>query len=183
MYGGATWLIGHAGVGATQLGTAWRFTEGVNDDAAESYLLLGNPNGSAAAVTLTFTKTDGTVVTSSTSIPGVGRTTVSLKDIPGLETGIVPNGGDVDQRGLVRRGARHVLDGRRRGTVDARGGDERRRTRRGEGAGARASKPLRAGHLPRRRAAETVIEVAARAWRGVSRSVVPTPRARTSVHR
>ena len=87
MYGGATWLIGHAGVGATQLGTTWRFTEGVNDDAAESYLLLGNPNGSTAAVTLTFTKTDGTVVTSSTSIPGVGRTTVSLKDIPGLETG------------------------------------------------------------------------------------------------
>ena len=87
LYGGPSWTISHAGVGADQTATTVRFTEGANGNLFETYLLLANPNPTtAAAVTLTFTRTDGTTILSSTTVPAAGRATVWTKGISGLES-------------------------------------------------------------------------------------------------
>ena len=67
------------------MGTTWDFTEGANSSLFETYLLLANPNlTTAASVTLTFTRTDGTVIPSSTSVPAGGRVSLWTKGITGL---------------------------------------------------------------------------------------------------
>jgi hypothetical protein len=72
-------------VGADQTGTTWDFTEGANSWQFETYLLLANPNlTTAASVTLTFTRTDGTVITSSITVPAGGRVSLWTKGITGL---------------------------------------------------------------------------------------------------
>jgi hypothetical protein len=87
MYGGPNWSVGHAGVGTDQIGTTWRFTEGINSAVYESYLILANPVGLAPAyVNLAFTKTDGAVVTvGPIGVPPSSRVNVWLKGIAGLE--------------------------------------------------------------------------------------------------
>jgi hypothetical protein len=85
LYGGPNWTISHAGVGATDVGTTWDFTEGANSWQFETYLLLATPNlTTAATVTLTFTRTDGVVITSSVTVPAGGRVSVWTKGIAGL---------------------------------------------------------------------------------------------------
>jgi hypothetical protein len=85
LYGGPNWTISHAGVGTDQLGTTWRFTEGVNSPAFETYVVLANPSPTPAAVSLTYTRTDGTVVVSSTTVPAGSRVNVWTRGIAGLE--------------------------------------------------------------------------------------------------
>ncbi len=85
LYGGPNWTISHAGVGSAATGTAWDFTEGVNSWQFETYLLLANPNlTTAASVNLTFTRTDGTAITSSTTVPAGGRVSLWTKGLTGL---------------------------------------------------------------------------------------------------
>jgi hypothetical protein len=84
LYGGPNWTISHPGVGSTDVGTGWDFTEGANSWQFETYLLLANPNlTTAASVSLTFTRTDGTVITSSTTVPAGGRVSLWTKGITG----------------------------------------------------------------------------------------------------
>jgi hypothetical protein len=87
LYGGPSWTISHAGVGADQLATTWRFTEGTNGNGGffETYLLLANPGTAAAAVTMTFFKTNGTVATSTTTVPAGSRVNVWVKGVPGMD--------------------------------------------------------------------------------------------------
>jgi hypothetical protein len=87
LYGGPNWTISHAGVGADQLATTWRFTEGPDSAFFETYLLLANPGSAAAAVTVTFIKTDGAVVTTTTSVPAGGRANVWVPGVPGMAAG------------------------------------------------------------------------------------------------
>ena len=85
LYGGPNWTISHAGVGATDVGTTWDFTEGANSWQFETYILLANPNLTTAATgTLTFTRTDGAVITSPVTVPAGGRVSVWTKGVPGL---------------------------------------------------------------------------------------------------
>jgi Mrp family chromosome partitioning ATPase len=67
------------------VGTTWDFTEGANSWQFETYLLLANPNlTTAATATLTFTRTDGVVITSPVTVPAGGRLSVWTKGITGL---------------------------------------------------------------------------------------------------
>ena len=51
----------------------------------ETHSLLANPNlTTAATVTLTFTRTDGAVITSPVTVPAGGRVSEWTKGIPGL---------------------------------------------------------------------------------------------------
>jgi hypothetical protein len=85
LYGGPNWTISHAGVGSPDVGTTWDFTEGANSWQFETYVLLANPNLTTAAnVTLTFTRTDGVVITASPTVPAGGRVSVWTKGISGL---------------------------------------------------------------------------------------------------
>jgi hypothetical protein len=85
LYGGPSWTISHAGVGSPQVGTTWDFAEGANSWFFETYLLLANPTlSSASAVTLWFRRTDGTWVSSATTVPAGGRVSLATKSVAGL---------------------------------------------------------------------------------------------------
>jgi hypothetical protein len=72
-------------VGSPQVGTTWDFAEGANSWFFETYLLLANPTlSSASAVTLWFRRTDGTWVSSATTVPAGGRVSVATKSLAGL---------------------------------------------------------------------------------------------------
>jgi hypothetical protein len=68
---------GAAAVPATS--TAWYFAEGSTGSYFETYLLMANPNASAAAVTATYRTTAGQVVTRNYTLPANSRSTIRVE--------------------------------------------------------------------------------------------------------
>ncbi|MDY6793681.1 MAG: DUF5719 family protein [Actinomycetota bacterium] len=77
---------GHDSIGASQPSNTWFFAEGYTGDSFDTWVLLQNPNDSAAAVTLNFMRPDGSVVTEQVSVPARRRHSVHVDEVPGLES-------------------------------------------------------------------------------------------------
>jgi autotransporter-associated beta strand protein len=61
-------------------------SEGATGGFFDEDVLLANPNDTAAPVTLTFSKEDGTQVVATRTVPAQARLTVHVDQIPGLES-------------------------------------------------------------------------------------------------
>jgi len=83
-YRGGAWEIAYAGMGSPALGTTWHFADGVTSSTYATSFILANPTTTAAPVTLTFVKTDGTVVTHTLTLAAGARTSVAVKTLPGM---------------------------------------------------------------------------------------------------
>ena len=76
---------GHDSIGASSTSNTWFFAEGYTGDSFDTWILLQNPNESAANVTLSFMRPDGSVINKQVSVPGRRRHSVHVDEIPGLE--------------------------------------------------------------------------------------------------
>jgi hypothetical protein len=87
MYANTTdrlWEGGTAGGGATILSTTWSFAEG-STGFFHTYLLLGNPAGSPAAVTVQYRLPTGDVITRSYDVAPQARRTIDVNvEVPEL---------------------------------------------------------------------------------------------------
>ncbi len=83
MYGGGrAW--GHDSAGVTAAAGSWYLAEGCTNGGFETWVVVQNPNGSAADVTLTYMTADGEVTGPSFSLPANSRKTVNVADeVPG----------------------------------------------------------------------------------------------------
>jgi DNA-binding beta-propeller fold protein YncE len=72
------WSGGHGAAGATSLSTRWDFAEGATGTYFTTFLLLANPGGSPAQVTLTFFPEGGTPVTSTFTLEAGRRMTRNI---------------------------------------------------------------------------------------------------------
>ncbi len=77
---------GHGSIGAGAPSPTWFFAEGYTGDSFDTWVLLMNPNDSAATVSLSFMKPDGSVEERRVSVPGRRRYSVHVDEIPGLES-------------------------------------------------------------------------------------------------
>jgi subtilisin-like proprotein convertase family protein len=77
------WTEGHNSAGITAPGQKWVLAEGrVGGPLAyQTYILLGNPSGTAANVTITYLRTDGTVVTANYVVPPTSRYNVFVNGV------------------------------------------------------------------------------------------------------
>jgi subtilisin-like proprotein convertase family protein len=80
------WTEAHATTGVTAPGTRWLLSEGRTGGPRgfQTYILLANPASSAAQVTITFLKTDGTTVVRTYVVPATSRFNVFAGDVPEL---------------------------------------------------------------------------------------------------
>lgn len=78
--GAVGWAGSHCSIGTPLLSTTWFFPEGSTQTAKnfQQWFLLFNPNSTAATVTLTFMKTDGTTSTLSATVGATERTTLKV---------------------------------------------------------------------------------------------------------
>ncbi len=76
---------GSDSIGTPSPSNTWFFAEGYTGGDFDTWVLLQNPNESAATVTLNFMRPDGQVITRRVSVPARRRHTVSVDSIPGLE--------------------------------------------------------------------------------------------------
>jgi hypothetical protein len=82
------WTEGHNSTGVTAPGPRWLLAEGrVGGPLAhQTYILLGNPSTTAAEVTITYLKTDGSVVVKAYVVPPTSRVNVFVNDaVPELQ--------------------------------------------------------------------------------------------------
>lgn len=88
-WGQPAWIESHNSVGVTEPGRHWALAEGRvgGDDGAQTYILLANPGGDTANVTLTFLRTDGTTIEKTVQVPAARRVTVGITGDP---QGLVP---------------------------------------------------------------------------------------------
>ncbi|MGQ9475528.1 MAG: CAP domain-containing protein [Actinomycetota bacterium] len=77
---------GHVSIGAPAPSNSWFFAEGYTGGTFDTWILLQNPNESGTAVTLSFMRPDGRVVTRQVNVPARRRYTVHVDEIPGLES-------------------------------------------------------------------------------------------------
>ncbi|MFN8059829.1 MAG: hypothetical protein U0Q12_11780, partial [Vicinamibacterales bacterium] len=70
------WLGGHESAGVARLATSWFLAEGATGDYFDTYVLVGNPNPSPAAVTLSFLLPNGTHVDKPYTVGAQSRMTV-----------------------------------------------------------------------------------------------------------
>ncbi len=75
------WVEGHNSLGLTETATKWGLAEGVVGGPLgfETFVLIGNPNASAADVQVTFLKTDGTTLVKRDFVPGNSRFNVDVR--------------------------------------------------------------------------------------------------------
>jgi hypothetical protein len=73
------WNGGHESAGVTAPATQWFLAEGATGPFFDTYILLANPNGTAATVTLRFLLDSGATVTRTKMIPGEARLTVDVE--------------------------------------------------------------------------------------------------------
>jgi hypothetical protein len=76
---------GHASQGISQAAKEWYLAEGCTTNGFTEYVLMMNPNPEAATVATDYMKPDGSVISTTYSVPGLSRYTVPVNDIPGLE--------------------------------------------------------------------------------------------------
>jgi hypothetical protein len=79
------WKGGHASAGVEAPSTQWFLAEGQTGEMFAEYLLLANPNQTAASATIHFLTPDGAGVAMTYQLAPTSRTTVMVNDIPGLE--------------------------------------------------------------------------------------------------
>jgi hypothetical protein len=72
---------GHRAAGVAQLSTTWHFAEGFVGAPFDTYLLLGNPQGSAATVEVDAVAASGETTTSSHTVAARSRLTVHAGDL------------------------------------------------------------------------------------------------------
>ncbi len=77
---------GSDSIGSPAPSNNWFFAEGYTGGSFDTWILLQNPNESAAAVTLSFMRPDGQVVTHRVNVPARRRYTVHVDEIPGLSS-------------------------------------------------------------------------------------------------
>lgn len=83
MYFGTTptrqWSGGHGSVGVAAPATSWFHAEGATGDYFDTYILVANPNPTAATVSYRYLLTTGEVVTINKFVPGNSRLTVNVE--------------------------------------------------------------------------------------------------------
>jgi hypothetical protein len=77
---GATKQAGHVTLGTPMPMEKWYLAEGTTDWGFETYILVQNPNAEAAVVTLSFMRSDGSVVSPSFEMAANSRLTVNVND-------------------------------------------------------------------------------------------------------
>jgi type 1 glutamine amidotransferase len=73
-----TWAGGHDSAGATTLATRWFLAEGATGGFFDTFVLVGNPNPSEAAVQVSYLPADGAVVVRPHTVPAHGRLTINV---------------------------------------------------------------------------------------------------------
>jgi YD repeat-containing protein len=84
IYSGPNWEIGDSDIGASDRALHWKFADGASSSFFSTYVLLMNPFGTPAAVTLTYHKEDGTTVTQTVTVPNSSRISLDMNSVPGL---------------------------------------------------------------------------------------------------
>ncbi len=85
-WGSGTSGDGHCTIGAKTLSQTWYLAEGCTAEDFDEFILLMNPNSTAATVTVNYLKTDGTTVTETYTVPAQSRFTIHTDNISGLES-------------------------------------------------------------------------------------------------
>jgi Ca2+-binding RTX toxin-like protein len=76
---GRFWEGGHEAAGVADLSRTWFLAEGATGPFFETFVLVGNPNPTPAAVTLTFLTDGGTTVTRNYQVGANSRLTVNIE--------------------------------------------------------------------------------------------------------
>ena len=81
MYFGNTpfWGAGHESAGVSAPAKTWYHAEGATGPFFDTYILMGNPNGSTANVTMTFLLASGATIVRNKTIPANARLTVNVE--------------------------------------------------------------------------------------------------------
>ena len=104
-------------IGAIAPSSNWFFAEGYTGDSFDTWILLQNPNGSDAYVTLGFMRPDGGVITRQITVAARSRHSVHVDEVRGAEAGVGRVVVDRDEHaGRLGALAQHAepLDGGRR---------------------------------------------------------------------
>ncbi len=108
---------GHGSIGASAPSNTWLFAEGYTGDSFDTWVLLQNPNDSAATVTLSFVKPDGSIIEQQVSVPGRRRHSVHVDTVPGLAATDVSTRVDADLPIIAERAMYFDYRGRKGGHV------------------------------------------------------------------
>jgi hypothetical protein len=77
-FGSPVFNAGHESAGATRLATDWFLAEGATGSFFTTFVLLANPSGSDANVTLTYLREGGGTVTRTLVLPASSRRTINV---------------------------------------------------------------------------------------------------------
>ncbi len=79
----SSWFEAHNSFGVTETATGWGLAEGIVGGAREfqTYILLANPNNTAATVTLTFLRTNGSTVVKTFTVGATSRFNVAVNSM------------------------------------------------------------------------------------------------------
>jgi subtilisin-like proprotein convertase family protein len=72
---------GHGAAGVNRPERHWFLAEGATGSFFETFVLIGNPNGTAANVTLTYLLPSGATVTQPVAVPANGRLTINVETV------------------------------------------------------------------------------------------------------
>jgi hypothetical protein len=72
---------GHGAAGVNRPERTWFLAEGATGSFFETFVLIGNPNGAAANVTVTYLLPNGTTVTQVVEVPANGRRTINVETV------------------------------------------------------------------------------------------------------
>ena len=78
--GGIEWACAHASIGATDTATTWYLAEGATLNDFSEWVCIQNPNNTAADVTVTFMKSDGSTVEVNIEVSATSRYTINVND-------------------------------------------------------------------------------------------------------
>ncbi len=82
--GGLSWCGGHNSIGITEAATAWYLAEG-NTTIFDTYVLIQNPDTSAAQVQIIFMDQFGNTVVQEKTIKAQSRNTIHVNKVAGME--------------------------------------------------------------------------------------------------
>jgi hypothetical protein len=86
--GGLPYAGGHASAAVEQPSTSWFVAEGATGEFFDEFLLLANPNQTAATATIRYLTTGGGVITRTYPLAATSRTTIYVDGVPGLENAV-----------------------------------------------------------------------------------------------
>ena len=72
---------GHESAGVNETSTRWFLAEGATGPFFDCFVLLSNPNASAAKVTLTYLLPDGTTIPQTMTLPANSRRTINVETV------------------------------------------------------------------------------------------------------